>query len=329
MSPFLFFYLVIEVVVLSIITRNALFRVGKELFKRVLDSSLQVPYKSIIVVSDSDDDTDAFVKQWCDLNGKELILTRSKLYGYSKPTRALARQTAIDVFFESFSDEWLMFLDDDCVLNPGWWEWVLQNRVLEDPTVGEVWGINWDATPEREKFLKLFGIDLKSYLIRKFEERGGCHDTLFRRKAVEGVKIPPELNVYEDAYLHFHVRCRGFRSVVNPVGVTHYHPTEVNMRAELEKAKLAIQVALRYGIVEYEHVKIIHESLNNKLLAYLSLLRPIAGFIPMLLVTTRVYGFRKGFVEAFKRQYLKLWFRWQVLKNVKNVIPDVCRAIAH
>ncbi len=318
----------IGVVVLSIITRNALSRVGGELFKRVLNASLQVPYKSLIVVSDSDDDTDAFVKQWCDLNGKELLLTRSRLYGYSKPTRALARQTAVDVFFENFSDEWLMFLDDDCVLNQGWWDWVLQNRVLEDPLVGEVWGINWDATPEREMFLKFFGIDLKSYLIRKFEERGGCHDTLFRRKAIEGIRIPPELHIYEDAYLHFYVKCRGWKYVVNPVGVTHYHPVlGVDLRREMEEAKLAIQVALKYGIVDFEHARVFYGSLTNRLLAYLSLLRPVVGFAPMLLVTARLYGFRKGLAEAFKRQYLKLWFRWQVLRSVKSRIPDVCEVV--
>jgi hypothetical protein len=317
------------VVVLSIITKDALSRVGKELFKRVLDSSLQVPYKSVIVVSDSSDDTDAFVKQWRDEHCKELIITRTRLGGFTKPTRALARQTAIDVFFESFNDEWLMFLDDDCVLNDGWWKWVEQNRVLEDSAVGEVWGINWDATPEREKFLRFFGIDLKNYLIRKFEERGGTHDTMYRRKAIEGVRIPPELHVYEDAFLHFYVMCGGWRYVINPVGVTHYHSElGVDLRREMEKAKLAIHIALNYGIVEYEHARVFHESLRNKLSAYLSLLRPIAGFAPILLVTTRLYGIRKGFAEAFKRQYLKLWFRWQVLKVARNTrIPNVCEVL--
>ena len=317
-------------VVLSIVTRNALTRVGRELFREVLDSSLQVPYKAMTVVSDSDDDTDSFIKQWCNEHSKELVITRTRLGGFAKPTRALARQTAIDIFFESFNDEWLMFLDDDCVLNPGWWQWIESNKVLEDPAVGEVWGINWDATPEREKFLKLFGIDLKSYLVRKFEERGGCHDTLYRRKAVEGARIPPELHVYEDAYLHFYVKCRGWKYVINPVGVTHYHPElEVDLKKEMEKARMAIYTAVRYGIAEYEYAKVFHESLRSRFSAYLSLLRPVAGFAPMLLVTTRLYGFRKGFAEAVKRQYLKLWFRWQILRSVKDRVPDICEVIAN
>jgi len=313
---------------LGVVTRNAVTRVGEGLFRRVLDSSLQVPYKAVIVVSDSDDGTDGFVMWWCDLNGRELVLVRSRLYGFGRATRATARQTAVDVFFEGFSDEWLLFLDDDCVLNPGWWRWVEGSGVLEDPAVGEVWGVNWDATPERERFLRFFGVDLKSYLIRKFEERGGCHDTMYRRKAVEGVRIPPELHVYEDAYLHHYVRCRGWKYAVNPVGVTHYHPElVVDLEGEMEKARLAIHTAVRYGIVEYEYARVFRESFRSRALAYLSLLRPVAGFAPMLLVTARLYGLRKGFAEALKRQYLKLWFRWRVLRNVKGEIPEVCEVI--
>jgi len=70
-----------------------------------------------------------------------------------------------------------------------------------------------------------------------------------------------------------------------------------------------------------------NKALKNKLLAYLSLLRPIVGVAPMLLVTTRLYGFRRGVIEALKRQYLKLWFRWQVLNSVKSDVPKVCEAI--
>jgi glycosyltransferase involved in cell wall biosynthesis len=313
--------------VLSVVTRNAVSRVGEDLFRRVLDSSLQVPYRALVAVSDSDDGTDAFLRGWCDAVGRELVLVRSRLCGFGRATRATARQTAIDVFFESFGEGWLMFLDDDCVLNPGWWEWVVRSGVLGDPWVGEVWGINWDATPERGRFLRLFSVDLKNYLVRKFEERGGCHDTLYRREAIEGVRIPPELHVYEDAYLHHYVRCRGWKYVINPVGVTHYHPELlVDLKEEMEKARLAIRVALRYGIVEYGHARV-PASPSGRVLAYLSLLRPVAGFAPMLLVTARLYGLRKGFAEALKRQYLKLWFRWQVIRNAKSGIPDVCEVV--
>jgi cellulose synthase/poly-beta-1,6-N-acetylglucosamine synthase-like glycosyltransferase len=325
------------VIVVSMIVKDSLTRVGEEVFKKVLDSTLQIPYESFVLVSDGSDGTEGFVKGWCGEHGKELVVTRSNLYGHGRPTRATARQTAVDLFLSNFSDEWLMFVDDDAVLNEGWWSWVAENRALEDPQVGEVWGINWDATPERKNFLALFGVKLEDYLVRKFHERGGCHDTLYRRKAIEGIMIPPELHVYEDAYLHHYVVRRGWKSVINPVGVTHYHPVPtLTLREEKEKAKLAIYVALKYGICEYEYVKPIRQTLRSRALAYLSLLRPVLGLAPMMLTTVRVFGLRKGIAEAFKRQYLKLWFRWQVLKAVKGMragsmseMPDLAHSCAH
>ena len=320
-------------IVLSMITYNSYSKMkGSIGLERVLDSTLQIPYRQIILVNDSSDETLSVVKAWCEEHGKELLNSRSRLYGYYRHTRATARQTAIDIFLENFDNEWIMFVDDDVILRDGWWSWVLENKALEDKIVGEIWGINWDASPERERFLAMFGIDLKNYLIRKFHKRGGTHDTLYRRDAIEGIKIPPELHVYEDAYLHFYVTCRGYESIINPVGVTHYHPAYAltDLKCEKEKVKLAIEVALKYGICEYEEARILGKRIGG-LKAYLALLRPIIGLPPMLLTTIRVYGLKTGVVEAFKRQYLKLWFRWQVLKNVDKVgrIPDVCEIIRH
>jgi len=115
-----------RMVVLSLITRNSYSKMQKApvSLEDVLDSTLQIPYKQIILVDDSVDETRNLFRRWCDEHGKELIVSSSKLYGHHRPTRATARQTAIDIFLENFSDDWLMFVDDDVVLNPGWWEWV-------------------------------------------------------------------------------------------------------------------------------------------------------------------------------------------------------------
>jgi hypothetical protein len=98
---------------------------------------------------------------------------------------------------------------------------------------------------------------------------------------------------------------------------------------EKKRVKIAVESTLKYGICEYETMKIINESRKGKIFAYLSLFRPIVGLFPMLLVTIRVYGFKEGIAEAFKRQYLKAWFRWEVLRNVKylDVKPDPCKVI--
>ncbi|MGB9705752.1 MAG: glycosyltransferase, partial [Pyrobaculum sp.] len=201
--------------VLSMITYRSVERLGRDLFLRVLHSSLAVPYKSIILVDDSPTpDTRYAVLQFADKHGKELVVQRSRLYGGAvKPTRATARQTAIDVFQESFSEEWLMFLDDDFVLSPTYWAHA--QRHTAEAKVGEIWGVNWDAAPDRERFintLNKLGLLKKTYaqyLLDAFSRRGGTHDTLYRRAAVEGVLIPAELHVYEDAWLHHYVRCGG------------------------------------------------------------------------------------------------------------------------
>ncbi|MEM4898118.1 MAG: glycosyltransferase [Pyrobaculum sp.] len=127
--------------ILSIITKNSYEKVGEK-FAEVLDSSLQVPYRAIILVDDSDNDkTATFVKRFAESRGKELIVTRSRNYGYFEPTRATARQTAIDIFLVNFSEEWLFFLDDDFILNPGWWEEA--SRYTQKPRVELVWGVDY------------------------------------------------------------------------------------------------------------------------------------------------------------------------------------------
>jgi len=310
-------------VVLSMITRDS-HRLG-EIFNRVLESTLQVPYGSLILVDDSNtEDTRKVVREFANKHDKELIIASSNdikhlrpSYYFERPTRAVARQVAIELFLQNFSSEWLMFVDDDAMLNPGWWNWVDRHAVLYDDKVGEVWGINWDADPFRKSFLESISIDYTEYLIQKFQVRGGTHDTLYRRRAIDGVVIPWELHVYEDAWLHHWVRCLGWESVINPVGVTHYSPFRTDIKAERKQLELAIQVAFKYGIAEYD------PSITKQ---FFGLFRPILGTPLFAVASVRTYGFAKGLSYALRRQYLKLWFRWQVLRNTIKYgrVPDVC-----
>jgi len=231
------------------------------------------------------------------------------------------------LFMQNFGNEWLMFVDDDAVLNPGWWGWVDEHAVLYDGKVGEVWGINWDAYPDRKRILEAVGVDYTEYLIRKFNDRGGTHDTLYRRKAIDGVVIPWELHVYEDAWLHHWVRCKGWESVINPVGVTHYSPFRTDLKTQKRQLELAIHVAFKYGIVEYDMFRNVHSL--SIIRQALGLFRPILGTPLMSMVYVRTYGLRKGLPYALKRQYLKLWFRWEVLKNTIRYgePPNVCEVM--
>ncbi|MEL9940914.1 MAG: glycosyltransferase [Ignisphaera sp.] len=208
-------------IVMSMITKNSVERVGEEAFYRAWKSSLQIPYKLIVLVDDSTSPrTREFVKRFADEHGKELVVSGSRLYGYHKATRATARQTAIDIFFENTKAEWLFFQDDDFVLGDGWWDNAQQYILQRD--VGLIWGI--DYTPywrERIAWLAARGFQEKSFAIQNFSIRGGLHDTLLRREAIEGVKLPPWLHIYEDAWIKKYVECKGFKWVVIDVNNIH------------------------------------------------------------------------------------------------------------
>ena len=64
-------------------------------------------------------------------------------------------------------------------------------------------------------------------------------------------------------------------------------------------------------------------------------IKNLVGAYNMFMTSSpRVYGLREGVVEGFKRQYLKFWFRWQVLRAVKEMgsmpeVPDLAHSCAH
>lgn len=279
----------------SIITKNSYKQLGS-IFLETLNSSLQLPYKSFILVDDSDDEsTVRIVKKWCDEHDKELIVTRSRLYGHHKPTRATARQTAIDIFLENFSEEWLMFQDDDCILNDGWW--IEAKQYLHNPRVGLIWGLNYDPTPIREQFLKSVGIDHIKYLKSQFEIRGGTHDILLRRKAIEDIFIPPILHIFEDAFIKHWVESKGFKCAILKTGIIHMNP---GRDVDLKTLRLMAQWGLTFGFVEPQYKDILY--------GLFALLRTTAGCPLTILPYIRSDGV-KGIGEGFKRFKAKWFYR--------------------
>jgi glycosyltransferase involved in cell wall biosynthesis len=269
-------------IVLAMITKNSVEDHGA-VFEKTLTSTLQVPYTSIILVDDSTTDkTRRVVESFARKNNKELLVLNSRDitrfrhdYYFERPTRAVARQTAIEAFLQNFGEDWLFFVDDDVVLNPGWWAWVQANGL--GPKVGEVLGLINDYDQSTKNLLESFGINYVNYLIRMFYIRGGTLDTMYRRGAIEGVVIPWDFHVYEDAWLHHYVNCRGWDSLVNPVGAVHF------------------------GEVGYW---------GGKLLFVVdSLVYMRFGFPPWFVrAMVRAYGFRRGLQVSFKRGYVMAWF---------------------
>jgi len=90
--------------ILAFITRNSYSKMLKApvSFLEVLESTLQVPYKHIILVDDSMDETRKVFKEWCSKHGKEPTISSSKTYGNHRATRATNTITLATKIFGCF-----------------------------------------------------------------------------------------------------------------------------------------------------------------------------------------------------------------------------------
>jgi glycosyltransferase involved in cell wall biosynthesis len=131
-------------------------------------------------------------------------------------TRARAREIGI----QHVTTEFFAFIDSDVVLCRGWFQKALTEM---QAGVGAVWGINIDVIPNvKQKWFLL----LESLIARQgFKLRGGTHDTLIRKKALDGLHIPEELHAFEDAYLIRWVEKKGYKALVgSTIYCLHYKP---------------------------------------------------------------------------------------------------------
>ncbi len=195
-----------------------------------------VPVKNLIIVDGfSTDRTLKIINKANEDHGNVKVL---KVNG----SRATAREKGI----QQVSTEWFMFVDSDVILGRDWFRKAEKNV---KHNVGAVWGVNIDVVPnvKNKRVLKL-----QSLIARQcFCLRGGMHDTLIRREAVEGIKIPEELHAYEDAYIINWIENKGYKTVIgDDVYCLHYKPpTNWNM----QNGVLQAIVEFKCGIV-YSHM---------------------------------------------------------------------------
>lgn len=224
----------VDVVVL---TKNS-----AHLLKRCFSSIYQnVPVKNLIVVDGySTDDTLKIVKKTNEKHGNVSVLSMNG-------TRAKAREAGIRLV----TTDWFMFVDSDVILSQDWFR-KAQGSV--DSDVGAVWGVNIDVIPNVSSDKRF--VRLQSLIARQcFNLRGGMHDTLIRREAVEGIRIPEQLHSYEDAFIIDWIRKSGFRAVIDDDAYClHFKPPgNWNLENGVSEAILELKCGLVYSH-NYENV---------------------------------------------------------------------------
>lgn len=199
-----------------------------------------VPVNSLIVIDGfSTDRTLQIVKAFNRKHGNVQVFQM-------KGSRAAARTEGI----RKVTTDWFMFLDSDVLLSKDWFRNVQKD--LADG-VGAVWGVNIDLLPniKNKRILKVQTMVAR----RCFKLRGGMHDTLILRKAVEGITIPDELHLYEDAYLVRYIESRGYKVAVgsNIYCLHDKAPDTWNVKNGLSQAILEMRCCLVYSHL-YEYI---------------------------------------------------------------------------
>jgi len=198
---------VIKPVDVVILTKNS-----ERLLKECIDSVYRnVPVNNLIVVDGySDDGTVQIVKEFQQKHGNVTLLQ-------DRGTRGSARQRAMS----EVKSDWFMFVDSDVILSENWFS--KAEKLIKDD-VGAIWGIEIWSVLRKAKILNLF----ERVTLKIFEKRGGTHDLLVRRKAIEGIQVPYHLHTYEDAYIKSWICEKGYKVIgVYEPYCFHFRPNAV------------------------------------------------------------------------------------------------------
>jgi glycosyltransferase involved in cell wall biosynthesis len=229
-----------------ILTKNSQRLLGKcidSVYRNVLVNNL------IVVDGYSTDGTMQIVREFQERHGNVIFVQ-------DRGTRASARQKAMNMV----KSDWFMFVDSDVILSKNWFS--KAEKLVKDD-IGAIWGIEIWSVLRRRRILKLF----ERVTMKIFEKRGGTHDLLVRRKAVEDIKVPYYLHTYEDAYIKSWICKKGYRviGVYEPYCV-HFRPNVVwtfreslgfmvsDLRFAVRRPPLLLSYGFYAGIVIYQIV---------------------------------------------------------------------------
>jgi glycosyltransferase involved in cell wall biosynthesis len=215
-----------------LLTKNS-----EHMLSKCLSSIYQnVPVKNLIVIDGFS--TDRTLQILDKFNEKYGNISVFQMGG----SRAKARTEGI----RRVSTDWFMFVDSDVLLCTDWYK---KAQADIASSVGAVWGLNIDVIPnvKDKRILKLQSIVARQC----FYLRGGMHDTLILRKAVEGVRIPEQLHAYEDAFIVQWIETHGYKvSVGSNIYCLHYKPP-TNWRLQNGIAQAIVE--FKCGLV-YSHL---------------------------------------------------------------------------
>ncbi len=211
----------------AVLTKNS-----GETLQKCLDSIYSnVPVNRLIIVDGLSTDKTLEIVEKFSKKYRNVVLFSEQ------GTRGRARQTAI----EAVETEWFMFVDSDVILCR---DWFAKAKRLMKTGVGAVWGIEVWSILENITLLGLF----ERVTMKIFGKRGGTHDLLVHRKAVEGIRIPSSLHVYEDAYIKSWINRKGYQvvSAYEPYCI-HYRPPIVwTLRKSVSFIANELKYAVRY-----------------------------------------------------------------------------------
>lgn len=213
---------------------------SEHMLSKCLSSIYQnVPVKNLIVIDGFSTDRtlqilDKFKKNYGNISLLQMDGSRAK-----------ARTEGI----RRVNTDWFMFVDSDVLLCKDWFK-KAQADIASD--VGAVWGSNIDVIPnvKDKRILKLQSIVARQC----FYLRGGMHDTLILRKAVEGIKIPEHLHTYEDAFIVQWIEEHGHKVLVGSnIYCLHYKPpNNWNLQNGFAQAIVEFKCGLVYShLFEY------------------------------------------------------------------------------
>ncbi len=235
-----------------LLTKDSLSRNDPGVFEESLESvKKEIPINRIIIV-------DAFSEDGT------IEMVRQKFQNVEVIQDQALRGKAREIGIKAVETEFFMFVDDDVILSPNWFDKAL--TYFDDEGVGAVWGVDHFLTEgSRAGAIQLMSkvrrLTQDEIMIRNFKIRGGTHDILIKTEAVKGIFIPEDLHIYEDAWIKEFIERKGLK--VLPVSDPWCIHKKPKTKWTWEKGFLLASLEEKYG---YLHNHTLYYALRNFIL---------------------------------------------------------------